>query len=234
MRDHRRAGARQTGDPALGARLREARVASGRTQTEFAEELGVSQRAVSSFETGARMPKPGFLARVAELLGVPTDVLLHSTPDVEWAPVLGKITDLEDGTTGPIEYELRDLVMRVDLIRVTSEGKPRHTLEGYPAVPLLVPTNGRRLFYLLVDADRYAPLVQRGDLILLDADASPQRGQLVFGSTDHATVLGRLAETAPVPRLDVDDDTTIAVQRVEATVIGWLHTERQREGGRSR
>lgn len=52
----------------VGARIRALRVAKNLTQVEFAELMGVSQAAVSNWETGARLDHVK-LAEIAEALG---------------------------------------------------------------------------------------------------------------------------------------------------------------------
>ena len=43
---------RITGPESLGRLIRQARISSGQTQTEVAQELGISQRAITEIETG--------------------------------------------------------------------------------------------------------------------------------------------------------------------------------------
>jgi len=56
--------------------LRDARVAAGLTQEDVAERLGMSQSAVSTWESGAAVPGRGTIARLADLLPVDRDELL--------------------------------------------------------------------------------------------------------------------------------------------------------------
>ena len=43
---------RITGPESLGRLIQQARISSGQTQTEVAQELGISQRAITEIETG--------------------------------------------------------------------------------------------------------------------------------------------------------------------------------------
>jgi HTH-type transcriptional regulator/antitoxin HipB len=43
---------RITGPESLGRLIQQARISSGQTQTEIAQELGISQRAITEIETG--------------------------------------------------------------------------------------------------------------------------------------------------------------------------------------
>lgn len=66
------------GEPSIfGRRLKAARKKHGLTQSELAEEAGVSATAVSHFETGERQfPSADNLVKFADALGISTDYLL--------------------------------------------------------------------------------------------------------------------------------------------------------------
>lgn len=53
------------------------RETAGLTQTALAEKVGVSQQAVSFWETGERYPRTADLPRLASVLGVTVDELLR-------------------------------------------------------------------------------------------------------------------------------------------------------------
>ncbi|NHD16759.1 MULTISPECIES: helix-turn-helix transcriptional regulator [unclassified Actinopolyspora] len=55
---------------ALGAELRECRIAAGVKQRELANQLDVSYVSISRYETGARTPKPEDVAQILATLGV--------------------------------------------------------------------------------------------------------------------------------------------------------------------
>jgi transcriptional regulator with XRE-family HTH domain len=57
----------------LGLRLLVLRRAAGLTQTQLAARLGVRQPSVSRFEAGQDLPTPEMLARLVEVLDVPTE-----------------------------------------------------------------------------------------------------------------------------------------------------------------
>lgn len=50
---------------------------AGMTQTALAEKIGVSQQAVSFWETGERYPRTADLPRIADALGVSIDELVR-------------------------------------------------------------------------------------------------------------------------------------------------------------
>jgi|SRR5687768_14745569 len=61
---------------AFGERLMRLRMARGLTQTQLAELIGSSQRAISSYETIAEYPPTAVLIKLAKALEVSTDLLL--------------------------------------------------------------------------------------------------------------------------------------------------------------
>ncbi|MBL9025019.1 MAG: helix-turn-helix transcriptional regulator [Myxococcales bacterium] len=61
---------------AFGERLMRLRMARGLTQTQLAELIDSSQRAVSRYETIAELPPTAVLIKLAKALDVSTDVLL--------------------------------------------------------------------------------------------------------------------------------------------------------------
>jgi len=56
-----------------GRQVREMREYAGLTQEGLADRLGVIRVTVERWETGRRRPRPGMLARVAEVTGAPAD-----------------------------------------------------------------------------------------------------------------------------------------------------------------
>jgi transcriptional regulator with XRE-family HTH domain len=60
----------------FGERLAALRKAAGFTQVEFAAEIGITQRMVAYYEAPGAQPPAHLLPKLAEVLGVSTDVLL--------------------------------------------------------------------------------------------------------------------------------------------------------------
>lgn len=58
-------------------KIKTIRESSGMTQAALAEKIGVSQQAVSCWETGERYPRAADLPRIADVLGVTVDELLR-------------------------------------------------------------------------------------------------------------------------------------------------------------
>lgn len=60
----------------VGSRIKELRKSRRITQAEFAERLGVTKSAVSSYENGSRLPSYDILIKIARIFNVSTDHLL--------------------------------------------------------------------------------------------------------------------------------------------------------------
>lgn len=71
---------------AFGERLTHFRTAQGLTQTQLAEMIGSSQRAISHYETVAEYPPTSVVIDLARALQVTTDELLGLKPPKKAAP----------------------------------------------------------------------------------------------------------------------------------------------------
>ena len=72
----------------MGEQIRQMRHKRGMTQAELAERLGVSDRAVSRWETGAALPDVTLLVQLAMILETTTDALLGVDPQRQEADIL--------------------------------------------------------------------------------------------------------------------------------------------------
>ncbi len=68
-------------DYGFGNRIYELRTAKGLSQRELGKLVGVSNKAVSKWETGAAKPRAEKLAKLSEVFGVPLGALFSSDPD---------------------------------------------------------------------------------------------------------------------------------------------------------
>ncbi|MBE6708473.1 MAG: helix-turn-helix transcriptional regulator [Ruminococcaceae bacterium] len=64
----------------IGTRIADLRNAKNITQLELAEKLGVTDRAVSKWETGGSFPDIVLLPQIADIFGVSVDYLLRGKP----------------------------------------------------------------------------------------------------------------------------------------------------------
>lgn len=63
--------------PNIGARVRDIRRERGMTQDQLAERIGVSRSAVAQWETGRAGQLTGNLSRIADVLGIGMEYLMH-------------------------------------------------------------------------------------------------------------------------------------------------------------
>jgi transcriptional regulator with XRE-family HTH domain len=66
----------------FGERLVSIRQRAGLSQTQVADKLGVSQQAYAGWERSTTALRPDDLAKLAQVLGTPTDELLGSKPAI--------------------------------------------------------------------------------------------------------------------------------------------------------
>ncbi len=64
----------------IPGRLTEARLACGMNQTELASSVGVSRQAISAYEQGDKVPEPGTMRMIAEILGQPIAFFTGESP----------------------------------------------------------------------------------------------------------------------------------------------------------
>lgn len=77
----------------IGERIRATRQERGLTQEALAAAVGVSRSAVAQWETGRSGQITGNLARIADILGVGVEFLMHGTGH-ETAPVASRGDEL--------------------------------------------------------------------------------------------------------------------------------------------
>jgi transcriptional regulator with XRE-family HTH domain len=72
--------------------LREWRQKKGLTQADLAAKIGVSQAAISQWETGALTPSPLMIGQLSEVLDIPLAMLLNDMNMHRWLRLLEKST----------------------------------------------------------------------------------------------------------------------------------------------
>ncbi|WP_454941682.1 helix-turn-helix domain-containing protein [Evtepia sp.] len=65
----------------MGGKIKKLRTERHMTQTEFAERLGVTKSAISSYENGSRLPSYDILLKMARIFKISTDMLLGNTDE---------------------------------------------------------------------------------------------------------------------------------------------------------
>nr|QGT51337.1 hypothetical protein Unknown280_0290 [uncultured Spirochaetaceae bacterium] len=152
-------------------KLKQIRLKSGKSQAEFAKEIGVSQRTWSAYESGETRPKMAILLAL-ENLGY--DI---SGVEAGSAPRGIKSAGAEADALGQNHFESKvesgDFVIPI-LEQSLSAGHGKELPEkdsptGYIAVPKELKRYGNNLAALYVSGDSMEPTLHRGDLIVCDS-----------------------------------------------------------------
>ena len=166
----------------IGDNIRRARQQQGLTQATLAEKLGVSDRAVSRWETNAASPDVALLARLALTLETSTDALLGVDPQRTQAEILQTTQEctrlLNAGATAAALALMREKARK------------------YPNQPELMVYLARALLTLKTeDATREALQLCRA------ADGKPMRLSSTYGCKQvMATALHRLGHSEQAAR----------------------------------
>lgn len=75
-------------------RLKQMRLASGKTQEEVAEAVHKNQTTISAYEMGTRKPKNATKKRLADLFEVPVDYLFYDEETKEEKPIKKDVVGL--------------------------------------------------------------------------------------------------------------------------------------------
>jgi transcriptional regulator with XRE-family HTH domain len=117
----------------FGRRLAALRKQAGYTQTELAQELGVSQRMISYYEGHTEYPPVALLPGLAELLGVTADELLGMAPlkksrqpDSRLLRRMQQIEKLDAGKKRQVLQMIDTVIENEQLKQQTAEGGMAH------------------------------------------------------------------------------------------------------------
>ena len=142
--------------------IKSLRTQHGMTQLEFGRIAGVSDKAVSSWESGLSIPRMGAIEKISSYFHVPKSVLIDGTntgspvppgflplPGTERLPLVGRIAC---GTPILAEENIDDYVD--------------------------VPKAARATFVLLCQGDSMSPRIQDGDYVYVRKQPAVENGEL--------------------------------------------------------
>ena len=159
--------------------LKQCRKKQGVSQAELASRLGVTQQAVGKWETGRSTPDPQTVARLAEILDTPSDVLLglRKEPGVSAAVgrnAFSRYTESQIPVVGTVRAGYGALAFEEDY------GKE------YACVK-----DPKNYFFLVVKGDSMEPRISDGDLALVHRQNTLDNGDLgvlVYGADGEGTL----------------------------------------------
>ncbi len=158
----------------IGARIRQARINKGMSQTRLAQLLGIPPQNVSDWERGVVTPSSKNLRRLAEVLEVSLDWLITGKGSPE--PLKGE----------PVSF--------IPVYATVPGGPPNDQgdvgIIGY--VPVPPEYVGRDIYGLRVNGDSMAPTIEPGDRVLVARDVIPENGDVVVARVRGEPTLKRL------------------------------------------
>ena len=148
---------------AIGDNIKALRTQHGMTQLELGRIAGVSDKAVSSWESGLSIPRMGAIEKMAAYFHVPKSIIIDGTNSAD--------TTIPPGFLPLPETESLPLVGRIAC------GTPilaEENVEGYVDVP----KSARATFVLLCQGDSMAPRIQDGDFVYVRKQPTVENGEL--------------------------------------------------------
>ncbi|MGN0975661.1 MAG: LexA family protein [Gemmiger sp.] len=160
-------------------RLKQARKAKKLSQAEVSRMLGVTQQAVGKWETGRSTPDPQTVARLAEIFGTTTDMLLglaEPGPETQAASrrFFGGLDQYPIPVVGTVRAGYGALAFEEDY--------------GTEYACVKDPQN---YFFLVVKGNSMEPRISDGDLALVHRQTTLENGDLgvfVYGADGEGTL----------------------------------------------
>ena len=143
-----------------GERIREARLALGLTQKEFAASLGIVQGFLSGIETGRKRPSDTLLIALSHTHGISPDWLKDGNGETfrsAATPPTGSQAPLLD-------------VIPAEFPQASGE------IRGYVSVPNLP----EGCYAIVCYGDFMAPTIRDGDLVIFKAEAKKKSGDIIL------------------------------------------------------
>lgn len=134
-------------------------------QRELADIAGVTDRAVSSWETGVTEPRMGHVQRLSDYFGIPKSAIIEEGGMLALDPATRKYTARPTRTTAP-------------LYAAIAAGTPREEIEisGEVPVPEQVLADHPKAFFLTVSGQSMNRVLPDGSYALIDPDDEVANG----------------------------------------------------------
>jgi SOS-response transcriptional repressor LexA len=189
-KDVKKKSGRQSGDPKLGAKIKELRKILGCDQTRFAALIGVSQAIVSQWEVGRYMPSPMAMLAISRMAGSEKNWWLERA-----GPEFSDAESTLDAYKKLFTVEGDD--NRVIHIHGTAGAGPNRfppeQAESKISLPRQWFKGSQGIVGLRVVGDSMAPLIQEGFLVLLDIhdnkDFRSLEDKIVAARNDNGVVI---------------------------------------------
>lgn len=146
----------------IGARIKELRASRGMTQAELAAIAGVTDKAVSTWEKGANVPRMGAIEKLASFFKVSKAYLMGETDS---------LVSVIRPSSGSI---------RIPVLGSIPAGIPIEAVEDiidWEEIPADWLDGGKEFFSLRVKGDSMSPRYQDGDTLILRKQDTCESGQ---------------------------------------------------------
>ncbi len=203
----------------LGARIREFRKGRGFTMMELSAELGVSQPAISQWETGKEPPGRESLINLAKVLGISVATLLG---EAETAKSSFGTLQAAGVTSMPVDVPVHGTAVGGAEGDFSFNGQVVDYVRRPPGVMKL-----RSLYALWVTGDSMSPWNKSGDLIYVTPARPPVPGDHVVvelvgaaenepGTAMVKLLVGKTATQLKLRQYNPEREFTLSLARVKA------------------
>ncbi len=140
----------------IGNNIKRLRAESGLTQDQLGERVGVTGKAVCTWELGLKTPRMPVIERLAALFGVSKSEIIEGVPSTSASPI----------TRVPI----------LGRVAAGSGCLADDNLDGYENVPTDILSTGEEFILLNVKGDSMSPKIEEGDRLLIQLQPSVDSG----------------------------------------------------------
>ena len=161
----------------IGENIKKHRLTLGLTQDKLGEMLGVTGKAVSTWEKGTKIPRMPIIKRLSELFEIPKSQLIDDDGDKKLDPIV-----------------------HVPLVGRVAAGEgcfAEDNYDGYEPVPADILTPDEKYIFLNVKGDSMSPKIEEGDHLLVQLQPSVDSGSFaVVVIDDEDGVVKKVCYTA--------------------------------------
>lgn len=156
--------------------IKRLRTSENLSQAEFGKIAGVTDKAVSTWEAGLKVPRMGAVEKMAAHFGIPKSAIIDDAPA---------------GTaTIPRGFEPLPTMATIPLVGSIACGTPITAEENIEA-HIGIPAAWRADFALTCKGDSMAPKIQDGDIVCIRKQAEVENGEIAAVRIDDEATLKR-------------------------------------------
>ena len=154
------------------------------TQEEFGKIAGVSDKAVSTWELGSKIPRMGTIQKISEYFNIPKSAILDDAP----------------AENSNIAYIIKDNIYNIPLFGSVSAGFGAYASdEVLDYIPTVIrnPYEERETLAIRVAGDSMYPKIEDGDIIVVHKQESVDSGSIAVVLLDGDEGLVKRVEYGP-------------------------------------